>query len=714
RGPVSGADTPTTGSPVSANDVQSYLDSEPRRYTGYKLLGIAVLWGISYLTFRGRYTLARGFQDLNGFDRRLNEIRDWLQLDGKDHWFFGDVLGGIGDGLNAITGALQRLVSTAALPWPFPLIGWLGVAAILLWLTYAAAGRNATVLVGAALLFFGSSGLWVPAMDLLIVTFIAVLLSVVIGLPLGIWMSRSTTVSRLVTPLLDTLQTLPSFSYLGLAALFFGIGPAAAIVLTFLYAVAPLIRITEHAMRAVPQDIREAARSLGLTRRQLLRLVELPMARRTVVVGVNQCVMAALSMATIAALVNGPGLGKPVANALQTLNVGAAAVGGLAIVVMAIVLDRTIAAASRHPKVTGPGVTGSGTGANGMVLGVAPARLPRWAGEYHGAISSTRASRSTGRRRLMLVLLAIPVGICVYLSRYDKVYAQFPDVSETPVLRYLTGPFLTQTINQFTNWFVEVSSAATLGVKDSITYALLNPLESLLAESPWWASAAMLLAVAYVLGGWRTALTTFVCEAIIIAVGQWHDAMVTLSMTVVATASVLLIAITVGVGMGRSQRADIAVRPFLDAVQTIPSMIYLVPALALFGVGRFTAIVAAIAYAIPIATKLVADGVRGVSPVAVEAARSTGSSRWQMITKVQVPMARESLVLAANQGLLYVLSVVVIGGLVGAGSLGYVVVSGFSQSDLFGKGIAAGITLTALGIMLDRITRAAAARRTVR
>jgi glycine betaine/proline transport system permease protein len=197
---------------------------------------------------------------------------------------------------------------------------------------------------------------------------------------------------------------------------------------------------------------------------------------------------------------------------------------------------------------------------------------------------------------------------------------------------------------------------------------------------------------------------------VIYAVGLWNDSMVTLAMTLIATLLVMVIATVLGVGMGRSRRTDTIIRPFLDAFQTIPPFVYLVPALALFGVGRFTAIMAAIAYAVPIATKLVADGIRGVSPTTVEAVRSTGSTTWQMITKVQLPMAREALVLATNQGLLYVLSMVVIGGLVGGGSLGYLVVLGFSQDQLFGKGLAAGIAITAMGIMLDRIARHAAAR----
>jgi glycine betaine/proline transport system permease protein len=172
----------------------------------------------------------------------------------------------------------------------------------------------------------------------------------------------------------------------------------------------------------------------------------------------------------------------------------------------------------------------------------------------------------------------------------------------------------------------------------------------------------------------------------------------------------MIIAVVIGVWMGRSRRADVVVRPVLDALQTIPSFVYLVPALALFSPSRFTAIFAAVAYAAPISVKLVADGIKGVSPTTVEAARSSGITSWQMIRKVQLPMARPALVLATNQGLLYVLSMVVIGGLVGGGSLGYLVVSGFDQNNVFGKGLAAGVAITALGIMLDRIARASADR----
>ncbi|HEU4812347.1 MAG TPA: ABC transporter permease subunit [Nocardioides sp.] len=692
---------------TAPKEEQPYVDRSVKRYTGLKLLGILVFWVVSWALLKGKNTLALGFQDTNDLHRKLNEARDWVQLDGRDNWFFGGVLGAIGDFLQAVVEFLQELVSIPAAPRPVPEIGWIGVIALVAWATYVFAGLRSTILVTLSMLAFGVFGLWDYSMDTLIITLISVLLCMIIGLPLGIWMSRSTTVSNVVTPVLDLMQTVPAFCYLAPMALFFGIGPAAAVVLTFIYALPPLVRITEHGIRSVSPTTVEAARSMGLTKRQMLRQVQLPMARRTIVVGINQSMMAALSMATISSLVNGPGLGGPVVSALQILNVGAASVAGLAIVLMAIMLDRTTTAASERSA--GRSDVGSVSGPGVMIAGVMLERLPRWATEDAGKGQKlprlTRAGKS-----LLQGLLLIPVAVLVWLSRYSLDFAEFPDVSETPVIKYVSGLELTRYINDFNDWFVGGVDTFTLGFKDNITEFLINPLEDLMADSPWWVMALVLLGVAWALGGWKPTVIALVCEGIIYGTGLWNDTMVTLAMTLIATVLVMLIAVVLGVAMGRNRRADTAIRPFLDAFQVIPPFVYLVPALALFQPGRFTAIAAAVLYAVPIATKLVADGIRGVSPTTVEAARASGSTSWQMISKVQLPMAREALVLATNQGLLYVLSMVVIGGMVGGGSLGYIVVSGFSQNQLFGKGLAAGVAIAALGVMLDRIARYAAAR----
>jgi len=181
-------------------------------------------------------------------------------------------------------------------------------------------------------------------------------------------------------------------------------------------------------------------------------------------------------------------------------------------------------------------------------------------------------------------------------------------------------------------------------------------------------------------------------------------------MTLVATIFVMLLAVVFGVWMGRSRAADRAFRPILDAGQTMPAFVYLIPALALFGPTRFMAIMAAVAYAAPAAIKIVADGIERVSPTTVEAAVAAGSNRWQIIGKVQLPMARGALMLATNQGLLYVLSMAVIGGMVGAGALGYDIVAGIGQGQLVGRGFCAAIAIVLIGIMLDRVTRRAATR----
>jgi glycine betaine/proline transport system permease protein len=480
-------------------------------------------------------------------------------------------------------------------------------------------------------------------------------------------MARSRRATAVLTPVLDAMQTMPSFAYLAPLVLVFGIGPASAVVTTLIYALPPLVRITAHGIRTVSPTTIEAARSMGTSRWQMLRTVQLPMARRTIIVGLNQCTMAALAMATIAALINGPGLGQPVAQALQSLDIGNAFVSGIAIVIMAIVLDRTTTAASERAEV------------------------------------AARRGENPRTRRIGLIAGGIVALVCVYLSRLYLQLAQFP---EEPDL----GAPLATAVSAFTEWLVSAVSGFTGAITTVVSTVLLNPLQSLLAGSPWWLMCLVLLAVAYLVGGWRPTAIALVCLLVILGTGLWNEAMKTLTTTIVATLAVILIALVVGVWMGRSRRADTAVRPFLDAFQTIPPFVYLVPALALFGTSRFTAIVAAVAFGVPVATKLIADGIRGVSPTSVEAARAAGTTAWQMISRVQLPMARAAVVLASNQGLLYVLSMVVIGGLVGGGGLGYYVVAGFSQGQLFGKGLAAGIAITALGIMLDRIAQYAAAR----
>jgi glycine betaine/proline transport system permease protein len=306
-------------------------------------------------------------------------------------------------------------------------------------------------------------------------------------------------------------------------------------------------------------------------------------------------------------------------------------------------------------------------------------------------------------RRPLLIAGGLGALWAVYLSRTYLWAAEFPDTVSI-------GDDIARAADTVTNWVTTTLPGLTNGLKDVVTLWLIDPLQALLTESPWFVVGTVVVVIAGTIGNRWAALTAAACLGALIGTGLWEDAMTTLATTLVAVVATMILGVVVGVWMGRSRRADQALRPVLDAAQTMPPFVYLVPAVALFGASRFTAVAAAVIYAAPVAIKIVADGIVAVPTTAVEAATSAGSTAWQTITKVQLPMARQSLTLAVNQGVCYVLSMVVVGGLVGAGALGYDVVAGFSQGQLYGKGLAAGLAIVLLGLLLDRITRAAAAR----
>ncbi|WP_030316543.1 ABC transporter permease [Streptomyces sp. NRRL B-3229] len=632
------------------------------------IAGIVVVWLGLFVVLRGKQTLSLAAADLTDLHRRLNDVNDSIGADRNSNPLFLYFFNEIRLVIDTLVTFVQDLISQPSGDRPLPQIGWLGVVGLAGYVSWAVANWRVALLAVAGFTFLGLQGLWQESMDTLSLTLSAVLVALLFAIPLGVWAGLSERVNRIVTPFLDFMQTMPTMVYLAPLTLFFLIGGASATIATVVYAAPPAIRITAHAIRSVPPTTVEAAESMGATRRQSLLKVLLPMSKRTVVMGVNQTIMAALAMVTIAALIDAPGLGKTVVQALQSLDVGTAFNAGLAIVVLAIVLDRVTTAASGRAEAA----RRSGN------------PLLKW-------------------RRHLVVAGGAVTAVLVYLSHTYVWAAEFPGDGSV-------GSHVAKAADDVTTWAQDHLSGLTNGFRDVITNGLLNPFQTLLTDSPWWLVGAALTGIAVVLGSWRAGITTVVCAGLLVATGLWSDAMTTLASTVVATVLVMLLGAVFGVWMGRNALVDRLVRPTLDAAQVMPPFVYLVPFLALFGATRFTAIVAAIVYAAPVAIKIIADGVRTVPATTVEAATSTGCNTWQIITKVQLPMARSALTLATNQGLIYVLSMVVVGGLVGAGALGYDVVAGFSQGQLYGKGLAAGLAIVLLGVMFDRITQAAARR----
>ena len=278
----------------------------------------------------------------NWFDR----LDSWVTDNQQSNFFLHNVIGGLADFLNSTTNHVDGLFLW--MTW----VGVLLVAALVAWWagTWRTAVFSALMVASFGVLQIpnggpdGASGMWPSAMTTLALMIVAIVLSVLVGVPLGIASAVWPVFGRILRPVLDLMQIMPAFAYLVPIVVLFSIGNPAGIVATFIYAVPPLARFTEVGIRSVRRDVIEAAEAFGATRRQVLRHVQLPLAAQAIMLGLNQVIMMALSIVVIASLIGAGGLGDPVLNALENQHVGESFVAGVLIVFMAMWLDRTSAA----------------------------------------------------------------------------------------------------------------------------------------------------------------------------------------------------------------------------------------------------------------------------------------------------------------------------------------------------------------------------------
>jgi glycine betaine/proline transport system permease protein len=640
----------------------------PERWRGRpaQAAAIAALMLIGFVLFRDEFAWPASLT-WSELPARLDDAQEWLleQRTAENPNVFFAIL----DGFRAFADWLVTALNDFLL-W----LTWVGTIATAVLVVLRFGGWRAALIVGAAFASFALMGLWEESIQTLALMLAAVTLSLAIGVPFGVIAGRNERFHRAITPVLDAMQIVPAFAYLMPIVILFSVGPAAAVICTMIYAIPPAVRITALGIRGVTKDSVEASRAFGATKAQTLLKVQLPLARRQLLLSVNQTIMFALSLVVIAGLIGGRGLGDVVTNGLYS-NPALALLAGIAIVIMAIALDRATSAIAERTD---------------------PAR-------QH--LTDER------RRRARIATLATfgAIAAIVLVSRALGADNIYPDEFETSTTVY------TATIEDtLLGWiqdvldYVQDPDSFLFGITEPVgnfmLEYMLEPLRTVLMESPWFVVLAGLTAMAFVLSGTRPAVTTFAMLATIGVIGVWDPAMDTASQVLVGTALAVAIGLVIGIWAAESPRVEKLLRPLLDTLQTLPQLVYIIPFIYLVPVSRIPGLVASVLYAVPVVIRLVTAGLRSVPPAAVEAASAFGASRWQVLAKVKLPLARDSIMLGVNQGIIMVLAVVVIGGLVGSGALGDEIARGLQRNE-FGQGVVASLAILALGIALDRVTQ---------
>lgn len=628
------------------------LDTE--RWMPWAILGVGVV--VLQLAFRSTETFPAKLDTF--FSDPIDRAGAWMRsnrldrtIDGRfdpGHPIFTKFFTPIS---NFIDGAIGNL--TDLLLWA----PWFAVIAAIALIPISRRMWTEAGVVVAAFVYMGVFDLWKPSMQTLSLMTVSVLLAVAIGLPLGVWAAMKPSVEMVLRPVLDAMQTIPAFVYFLPLLMLLGIGNTPAAVATVIYALPPVVRLTTLGIKQVPDAAVEASMMFGASRRQTLIKVQLPMAVRTIITGMSQTVMMALGIVVLATLVGATGLGSPILQSLNQRRPGRGLAAGFAIVAIALILDRVSRAAAEGDRTR---------------------RLPRtW---QLGALAVIVAATVIGRS----------AGWSTFPARWD--WTEFDPIDDA------------------IDWIRDNSRSVTRSFTDQVTTKLYLPPRDFLTDTVAWPVLVFITGW----GCWRIRsirLGIFGASAVLSIglIGLWEPSIATLVQVIIATVLTLLVAIPLGVWAGRNRRVERTIGPILDAFQTMPSLVYIIPCVVIFTVGVVPGIIATVVYAMVPGVRITALGIQGVPEESIEASRTFGATPSQTLFRVRLPLAAPTIMAGVNQVIMMVLAMVIITGLVGGGALGFMVTESLARS-YFGQGFEVGLALVLMAMILDRFTEAWADR----
>ena len=539
-------------------------------------------------------------------------------------------------------------------------LSWISVIFVFVMIGVWLKDVSLSIFVAISFFYVALFDLWESTMITFSSVIIAVIIGIIFGTLLGILSFKFNRINRILTPTFDFMQTMPVFAYLVPALMLFGYGPAAALIVTLIYAMPPMARVTKNALDQVNSEVIELGQMVGCSTFQMLYKVLLPSIRPRMMLGVNQVIMLTLNMVIIASMIGAGGLGYDVWTSLKQLRIGQGFEAGIAITLVAIVLDRlSQKIASRRPAYD------------------------------HKKINFFQ--------KYKLLIFSFFVIILTWLI--GQRYSFFITLPEN--FTFSSGRFWDRIID-----YININYHGSISlVRDFFFIYLLKPFKFFMLSTPWFLFVFLVFIIGLKIKGIYLGLQCSILVLFIALTGFWGKAMITVYLIGICVLLANIIGIPIGIIASQNDRVHKITKVIIDTFQTLPAFVYLIPVIMIFSVGDFSAMIAVVLYAIVPAIRYTDNGIRQVPESFIDVATTAGCTKFQILRRIQLPLSLPDIMLGVNQTLMMGLSMLVITALVGTRDLGQETLIALSKVDP-GRGITAGICVAFIAITVDRLISA--------